>query len=82
MKNELIFRLVELIKSSNKIVFFGGAGTSTESGISGFRGVNSFEYEKWWGNQTISTDIVQLHHQKILEEFHLFNLLSIHDYFL
>lgn len=64
MKNELIFRFVELINESNKIVFFGGAGTSTESGISGFRGTNSIEYKKWWGNQTTSTEIVQLHHQE------------------
>ena len=64
MKNENIFMLAEWIKKSNNIVFFGGAGTSTESGISGFRGTNSITYEKWWGNQTISTETVQLHHQK------------------
>lgn len=32
--------LIELIKSSNNIVFFGGAGTSTESDIPDFRSPN------------------------------------------
>ena len=35
--NEKIKRLQELIDSSNNIVFFGGAGVSTESGIKDFR---------------------------------------------
>ena len=34
---ERINKLNELIKNSNKIVFFGGAGVSTESGIPDFR---------------------------------------------
>ena len=35
--NERINRLKELIKESNKIVFFGGAGVSTESGVKDYR---------------------------------------------
>jgi NAD-dependent deacetylase len=35
--NERINKLNELISKSNKIVFFGGAGVSTESGIPDFR---------------------------------------------
>ena len=35
-----IEKLQELIDSSNNIVFFGGAGVSTESGIKDFRGKN------------------------------------------
>lgn len=35
--NENVERLKELIEKSNKIVFFGGAGVSTESGIPDFR---------------------------------------------
>ena len=35
--NDKIKRLQELIDSSNNIVFFGGAGVSTESGIKDFR---------------------------------------------
>ena len=33
MENK-IYKLKELINESNNIVFFGGAGVSTESGIS------------------------------------------------
>lgn len=35
--NERIEKLRELIEKSNKIVFFGGAGVSTESGIKDYR---------------------------------------------
>lgn len=40
--------LIDIIKKNNGIVFFGGAGVSTESGIPDFRGKNgiySMEYE-------------------------------------
>lgn len=36
--NEKINRLKEIINDSDNIVFFGGAGVSTESGIPDFRG--------------------------------------------
>ena len=37
--NEIdIEKIKEIIKSSNKIVFFGGAGVSTASGLKDFRG--------------------------------------------
>ena len=32
-----IDKLIEMIKDSKKIVFFGGAGVSTESGLKDFR---------------------------------------------
>ena len=38
--NEDIRRLKEIIDGSNNIVFFGGAGVSTESGIPDFRSAN------------------------------------------
>ncbi len=37
--------LQELIKNANNIVFFGGAGVSTESGIPDFRGEKGLSYE-------------------------------------
>ena len=40
MENEKISQLQEIIDSSNRIVFFGGAGVSTESGIPDFRSVD------------------------------------------
>ena len=44
--NIKIEELKELIKTSNNIVFFGGAGTSTESGIPDFRSSNGLFNEK------------------------------------
>ncbi|MBQ6263541.1 MAG: NAD-dependent protein deacylase, partial [Clostridia bacterium] len=40
-------RLAEYIKSSEKIVFFGGAGVSTESGIPDFRSVDGLYNMKY-----------------------------------
>ena len=41
-----ISKLQDLIDNSNYIVFFGGAGVSTESGIKDFRGKNGLYKEK------------------------------------
>lgn len=38
--DESIHRLKELLDGSDNIVFFGGAGVSTESGIPDFRSVD------------------------------------------
>lgn len=34
---EKIVKIIKIIKNSNNIVFFGGAGVSTESGIPDFQ---------------------------------------------
>lgn len=39
--------LQKIIDESNNIVFFGGAGVSTESGIPDFRSTNGLYYQKW-----------------------------------
>ena len=44
--NAEIKKLSEVIKESNNIVFFGGAGVSTESGIPDFRSSNGLFNEK------------------------------------
>lgn len=46
--NELsdIEKLAEILRNSNNIVFFGGAGMSTESGIPDFRSANGLYSEK------------------------------------
>lgn len=44
-----IKKLQELINNSNNIVFFGGAGISTLSGIRDFRGKNGLYKEKYHG---------------------------------
>lgn len=44
--NENIQKLKEIIDSGNNIVFFGGAGVSTESGIPDFRSANGIYNQK------------------------------------
>ena len=44
---ENIARLKEWIDGSDNIVFFGGAGVSTESGIPDFRSVDGLYNQKW-----------------------------------
>ena len=43
--------LKQWVEESNNIVFFGGAGVSTESGIPDFRSVDGLCHQKYW-NQT------------------------------
>lgn len=45
--NEKILKLNEIIKDSSRIVFFGGAGVSTESGIPDFRSVDGLYNQKY-----------------------------------
>ena len=45
--NEQIERLREIVRESDNIVFFGGAGVSTESGIPDFRSVDGLYNQKW-----------------------------------
>lgn len=45
--NEKITKLNEMIKESSRIVFFGGAGVSTESGIPDFRSVDGLYSQKY-----------------------------------
>ncbi len=45
--NEQIEKLQQMIDESNSIVFFGGAGVSTESGIPDFRSVDGLYHQKY-----------------------------------
>ncbi len=45
--DENIAKLAEIIKNSDKIVFFGGAGVSTESGIPDFRSADGLYNQKY-----------------------------------
>lgn len=47
MDVQLIKEVGEIIKESNNIVFFGGAGLSTESGIPDFRSVDGLYNQKY-----------------------------------
>ena len=44
---ENIQKLKELVDSSENIVFFGGAGVSTESGIPDFRSTDGLYHQQW-----------------------------------
>lgn len=46
MEHELE-RFLQLVKESNNIVFFGGAGVSTESGIPDFRSVDGLYHQQY-----------------------------------
>lgn len=45
--NEKISKLNEMVQDSSRIVFFGGAGVSTESGIPDFRSVDGLYNQKY-----------------------------------
>ncbi|HJC11787.1 MAG TPA: NAD-dependent protein deacylase [Candidatus Blautia merdigallinarum] len=47
MRNEAVEKLQEIISESSSIVFFGGAGVSTESGIPDFRSVDGLYHQQW-----------------------------------
>lgn len=47
MDNEKIKQLLEMVDKSNRIVFFGGAGVSTESGIPDFRSQDGLYNQKY-----------------------------------
>ena len=47
MMNEKIEKLREIVRDSNNIVFLGGAGVSTESGIPDFRSVDGLYNQQW-----------------------------------
>ena len=44
---DTIHKLKEIVDNSNSIVFFGGAGVSTESGIPDFRSVDGLYNQQW-----------------------------------
>lgn len=67
--NEII-ELSEIIKKSNNIVFFGGAGVSTESGIPDFRSVDGLYNQKYKYNP--ETILSRTFFDNHVEEFYRF----------
>ena len=47
MSQEAILKLKEMVANSDNIVFFGGAGVSTESGIPDFRSVDGLYHQQY-----------------------------------
>lgn len=63
-------RLQQMIDESSNIVFFGGAGVSTESGIPDFRSVDGLYHQKYdYPPETILSHTFYLRHK---EEFYRF----------
>ena len=59
MMNKKIEKLKEYIQESNNIVFFGGAGVSTESGIPDFRSKDGLYNQQYkYPPETISSNII------------------------
>ena len=71
-----IEKLQELIDSSNNIVFFGGAGVSTESGIPDFRSVDGLYHQKFkYLPETMLSHSFYVTHKEEFYEFYRDKLL-------
>lgn len=70
MLTESIEKLQEIVNGTNNLVFFGGAGVSTESGIPDFRGVDGLYRQKYsYPPETILSHTFFINHT---EEFYRF----------
>ncbi len=69
MTDELL-RLKSLIDGSDNIVFFGGAGVSTESGIPDFRSVDGLYHQQW--DDPPETILSHSYYKKYPEKFYRF----------
>lgn len=67
---EQIERLQEIIWDSNNIVFFGGAGVSTESGIPDFRSVDGLYHQEY--EEPPETILSHSYYVRKAEEFYRF----------
>ena len=71
--NQLTDRLAELIRESDNIVFFGGAGVSTESGIPDFRSAKGIYSQRWKRNyspEEIISHTFYMYHPEEFWEFY------------
>jgi NAD-dependent deacetylase len=65
-----IDKLADIVKNSERIVFFGGAGVSTESGIPDFRSVDGLYNQQW--NYPPETILSHTFFMEKTEEFYRF----------
>jgi len=68
----LLVKFSEMIKESRNIVFFGGAGVSTESGIPDFRSAKGIYSEKWKKTYSPETIVSHTFYRHYPEEFWAF----------
>lgn len=68
-----IEKFLEMVQESDNIVFFGGAGVSTESGIPDFRSVDGLYNQKYdYPPETILSHTFYMRHT---EEFYRFTVI-------
>ena len=67
---DAVKKLKELVDSSHNIVFFGGAGVSTESGIPDFRSTDGLYHQEW--RYPPETILSHTFHESNPEEFFRF----------
>ncbi|MGI5985963.1 MAG: NAD-dependent protein deacylase [Clostridiales bacterium] len=77
--DEKIVKLREMIEGSGSIVFFGGAGVSTESGIPDFRSVDGLYSQKYKypPEEILSGSFFRTHPGEFYEFYH--DKLTLHD---
>ena len=75
--DEKVIKLREMIASSDNIVFFGGAGVSTESGIPDFRSVDGLYHQKFaYPPETILSHTFYMHHKAEFFDFYRQKMLA------
>ena len=68
---EAVYQLKEWMKDSGNIVFFGGAGVSTESGIPDFRSVDGLYHQEYqYPPETILSHSFYVQHPEEFYEFY------------
>lgn len=72
MSQEEITRLTEILGDSHRLVFFGGAGVSTESGIPDFRSADGLYSEKYKATFSPEELVSHTFYERYPEEFFSF----------
>ena len=76
--DENIRKLKEIVDGSDNIVFFGGAGVSTESGIPDFRSVDGLYHQSYaWPPEEILSHTFYVHHPEEFFRFYRDKLLPL-----
>jgi len=76
--DEKIQQLKEMVASSHNIVFFGGAGVSTESGIKDFRSVDGLYHQKFqYSPEHILSHTFYVTHKREFFEFYREKMLAL-----
>ena len=75
--DEKIIKLREMVASSENIVFFGGAGVSTESGIPDFRSVDGLYHQRFaYPPETILSHTFYMRHKAEFFDFYRQKMLA------